>query len=95
MSFARQAEAMRENVALRTALVEFLNTDTQLLSFLQMFDGLKSPLEECPLTHLAPVYYLTYYLREQRHVDLAEDADVLGTLGISAKVDSQVVNQLI
>ena len=69
--------------------VDILNTDVELLAFLQKFEGLKSPLEECPLSHLMPVYYLTYYLREQRHVDLAEDPHVLGTLAISAKVDVQ------
>ncbi len=38
------------------------------------------------MSHLPPVYYLTYFLREQRHVYLAEDALVLGTLAIPAKV---------
>ena len=73
-----------EDVAVCQKLLALLNTDGELVAFLGRF-GLHPPIEAAPLDDLAPVHYLTYYLRERAHVDLSAGADALGSTGVSAQ----------
>ena len=86
MSLARQDSslAMTEAIEMRSKLLALLNTDGELVAFLGRF-GLHPPIEAAPLDDLAPVHYLTYYLRERAHVDLSAGADALGSTGVSAQ----------
>ena len=86
MSLARQdsSVAMTEAIEMRSKLLALLNTDGELVAFLGRF-GLHPPIEAAPLDDLAPVHYLTYYLRERAHVDLSAGADALGSTGVSAQ----------